>query len=98
MNDFFFSLVLKELYMQGKLNKVKQICCVVIIVCILPWWLNDKEFTSQYRRFEFNPWVGKIPWRRKGQPIQVLLPGESHGWRSLVSYSPWGFKESDTTE
>ena len=35
---------------------------------------------------------------RKWQPIPVLLPGESHGWRSLVGYSPQGRKESDTTE
>ena len=46
----------------------------------------------------FDPWVGKIPWRRKWQPIPVLLPGKSHGWRSLVGYSPWGHKESDTTK
>ena len=32
------------------------------------------------------------------QPTPVLLPGKSHGWRSLVGYSPWGLKESDTTE
>ena len=36
--------------------------------------------------------------RRKWQPTPVLLPGESHGQRSLVGYSPWGHKESDTTE
>ena len=40
----------------------------------------------------------KIPWRRKWQPTPVLLPGKSHGRRSLVGYSPWGCKESDTTE
>ena len=44
------------------------------------------------------PWVGKIPWRRQWHPTPVLLPRESHGWRSLVGYSPWGCKESDTTE
>ena len=43
-------------------------------------------------------WVGKIPWRRKWQPTPVLLPRKFHGWRSLVGYSPWGRKESDTTE
>ena len=37
-------------------------------------------------------------WRRKWQPTPVLLPGESHGRRSLVGYSPQGHKESDTTE
>ena len=45
----------------------------------------------------FDPWVGKILWRRKWQPTPVLLPGKSHGWRSLVVYNPWGRKESDTT-
>ena len=37
-------------------------------------------------------------WRRKWQPTPVLFPGKPHGWRSLVGYSPWGRKESDTTE
>ena len=46
----------------------------------------------------FDPWVGKIPWRRKWPPTPVFLLGESNGWRSLVGYSPWGHKESDTTE
>ena len=36
----------------------------------------------------FNPWVGKIPWRRKWQPTLVFLPGKSHGQRSLVGCSP----------
>ena len=39
----------------------------------------------------------KIPWRRKWQSTPVLLPGKSHGQRSLAGYSPWGHKESDTT-
>ena len=37
-------------------------------------------------------------WRRKWQPTPVFLPGKSHGWRSLLGYSPWGHKELDTTE
>ena len=53
----------------------------------------------QCRRPGFNSWVRKIPWRRKWQPTPVFLPGESHGRRNLVGYiSPWGHKESDTTE
>ena len=52
----------------------------------------------QCGRPEFNPWVGKISWRRKWQPTPVFLPGKCHGQRSLVGYSPWGRKESDTTE
>ena len=46
----------------------------------------------------FDPWVGKLPWRRKWQPTPVFLPGEFHGQRSLAGYSPWCCKESDTTE
>ena len=40
----------------------------------------------------------KIPWRRKGQPPPVFLPGKSHGQKSLVGSSPWGQRESDTAE
>ena len=47
---------------------------------------------------EFDPWVGKIPWRKKWQTTSVFLPGKSHGQRSLVGYSPWGCKKSDVTE
>ena len=50
------------------------------------------------RRSGFDPWVGKFPWRRSWQPTPVFWPGESHGLRSLVGYSPWGCRESDTTE
>ena len=40
----------------------------------------------------FDPWVGKIPWRRKWQPTPICLPGKSHGQGSLVGYSPWDYK------
>ena len=43
----------------------------------------------------FDPWVGKIPWRRKWQHIPVFLPEKSHGWKNLPGYSPWGHKEMD---
>ena len=51
-----------------------------------------------YKRPRFNPWVRKIPWRRKWQPTPVFLPAEYHGQRSLAGYSPWDRKESDMTE
>ena len=44
----------------------------------------------RHKRHGFDPWVGKIPWRRKQQPTPVFLPGEPHGQRSLANYSPWG--------
>ena len=42
------------------------------------------------QEIRFDPWVGKMPWRRKWQPTPVFLPGRFHGQRSLVGYSPWG--------
>ena len=59
---------------------------------------SDKEFPCQYRRYEFNPWVGKIPWRRERQPTPIFFPGKSHEQRSLAGYSPWDCKESNVTE
>ena len=64
-----------------------------------PAGANGKEPSCQcwrYKRWGFDPWIGKIPWRREWQPTPVLLPGESHGQRSLVACSPQGLKESDT--
>ena len=52
----------------------------------------------QCRRPAFKPWVGKILWRREWLPTPVFLLGKCHGQRSLAGYSPWGYKELDTTE
>ena len=52
-----------------------------------------KRIHLQCGRPGFNPWVGKISWRRERLPTPVFWPGEFHGL-----YSPWGHKESDTTE
>ena len=56
------------------------------------------ESTCQCKRCRFNLWVKKMLWRRKWQPTSVLLPGKFHGQGSLVGYSLWDCKESDTTE
>ena len=50
------------------------------------------------KRCGLSLWVGKTPWRRAWKPTPVFLPGESHGQRSLVGYSPWGQKEPGMTE
>ena len=68
---------------------------------LYPWDFpggSDGSVCLQCGRLGFDPWVGKILWRRKWQPAPVLLPGKSHGRRSLVVYNPWGNRESDTTE
>ena len=61
----------------------------------LPRWYSGKEYACQCRRpkrLRFDPWVRKIPWRMKWQPVPIFLPGESHVQRSLMGYSPWGHK------
>ena len=63
-----------------------------------PWQLRQQSICLQRGRPRFDPWVGKIRWRRHWQPTPVFMPGKSHGQRSLMGYSPWGRKESDTTE
>ena len=66
-----------------------------------PGGITDKESVCQckrHKRCEFDPWVEKIPWRKKWEPSPLLLPGESDGQRSLADYSPQGHKESDMTE
>ena len=55
-------------------------------------------FCRGHKRYGFNAWVGKTPWRRAWQPTPVILAGKSHGQRNLAGWSQWGHKESDTTE
>ena len=74
---------------------------VALRQCLLgfPGGARGKEPARQCKRCkrrQFDPWVGKIPWRRKWQPTPVFLPGESHGQRNLAGYKDR--KESDTTE
>jgi len=54
----------------------------------LPRWLSGKESTCQCRRCGFDPWDGRVPWRRKWQSTPVFLPGKSHGQRNLMGYIP----------
>ena len=71
------------------------------ITSAMPRWLSGKASAWQCRRGRrhgFDPWVGKIPWRRKWQPTPVFLVGESQGQRSLVGYSAWSHKELDRAE
>ena len=60
-----------------------------------PKWLSNEESFCQCRRcrrWDFDPWVRKIPWSRKWKPTPVFLPGKSHRQRSLAGYSPWSQK------
>ena len=74
--------------------------CWVLPILGFPGGTSGKEPVCQCRRqkrFGFNPRVRKIAWRRTRQPTPVFLPGESHGQRSLVGYSPQRHKELDKT-
>ena len=66
-----------------------------------PGGISGKELVCQCKRHTrrgFDPWARKISWRRTWQPTPIFVPGESHGQRILVGYSPWGLKELDMTE
>ena len=63
-----------------------------------PGGSEGKAFACNAGDLGLIPGSGRSPWRRKWQSTPVLLPGKSHGHRSLVGYSLWGRKESDTTE
>ena len=77
-----------------KVPKIKTwICCVPGLPSLVAQMVKNVGW--QCRRPGFSPWVGKIPWRRKWQPTPVLLPGESHGQRSLVG-TVQGVAESQT--
>ena len=56
----------------------------------LSGWLSGKEPAYQCRRRGFEPWVGKIPWRRKWESTPIFLPAKSQGQRSLAGYGPGG--------
>ena len=63
----------------------------LIKVLGFPGGASGKESACQSpkpKRYRFNPWVGKIPWRKAWQPTPIFLPGESQGQRSLAGYSP----------
>ena len=83
----------KALPFQQGLKEHWQVHIVVSISWRFPRWLSGKESACQCRRWEFDPWVGKISWRRKWQqPTPAFLPGKSHGQRSLLGCSPCGCK------
>ena len=101
-------------------NKVSELrpssYCDYILMCIslylyvinrgrgIPWWLSGKESSHQCRRHRFDPWVEKIPWRKKWQPIPGFLPGKSHGqvdrgvWQRLAATVYGVTKESGMTQ
>ena len=55
---------------------------------VVQWLKNLPANVRRCRRCSYDPWVGKIPWRRKWQPTPVSLAGKSHRQRNMVRFSP----------
>ena len=62
----------------------------------LPWWLRRWRIWRHCRTPKFDPWVGKIPWRRAWQHTPIFLPGQPHEQRNVVGYSQCGGWATDT--
>ena len=71
-------------------------CSQIIIIFSCVHWTSVKLLFQSWANFFLGFFL--FTWRRQSHPTPVLLPGKSHGWRSLVGYSAQGCKESDTTE
>ena len=75
---------------------------ILALFMIATIWKQPVSFSvkisQQCKTPGFNPWVGKIPWRREWQTISIVLPGEFHEQRSLAGYSRRSHKELDITE
>ena len=78
------------------MNSLLSVCC-----CVRLFWASlvaqMVKSLPAMQETQVPSWVRKIPWRREWQLTPVLLPGEFHGQRSLVGFTPWGSKELDMT-
>ena len=73
-------------------------CCAMVSCSVMSNSLQPHGPRSAALQPGFDPWVGKIPWRRERQPTAVLFPKESHRRRSVSGYSLCSRKESDMTK
>ena len=97
LTSFFDSLISKMgMLVPFKLDSSENFMPNYVKDRCFPGGASGKDATFHCRRLGFDPWVGKVPWRRDWQTSPVFLPGEFHGQTSLVGYNPWAHK--DTTE
>ena len=94
-NSYSFRVVLQELWC---LMVSKENMKLLQLPEAHPGSSDGKESAYNAGDLGSIPRSGRFPWRTKGQPTPLFLPGKSHGKRSLAGYSPWGHKELDTTE
>ena len=79
-------------------NLNSELWVIIMCQCGLPWWLSGWRIHLQGGRFGFDPWVGKIPWRRAWQPTPVFLPGESPWKKDPGGLQSMGLQIVVTTE
>ena len=87
------------LYIYKHISNLHNILARLVLVCFfggIPRWLSDKESAYQCKRCGFNPWVGKMLWRRKWWPTSVFLLEKSHRQRNLAGYTVRGVEKSRT--
>ena len=77
---------------------VSCILTLLMVILGLPGGSDGKEFACNAGDLDSIPGLGRPPGGRHGNPLQCSCLENPHGQRSLVGYSPWGLKESDTTE
>ena len=91
ISNFIYQSLFHQFFFNYSVLKWKKWASqVVLVVKNLPM--------RGHKRCGFDPWIGKIPWRRAWQPIPIFLPGECHKQRSLVGYGLQGYKESNMTD
>ena len=98
-----YRVIKEELKRRNRISRVSPIQELWQFGCVVafPSGASGKRTclpVQETKRRGFNPWVGKIRWRRAWQCTTLFLPQESHGQRSLMGYSPWSHKESGTAE
>ena len=76
----------------------EMVSCKLILTSSSHELREPQRICLQCRRLSFDPWIREIPWRREWLPTPVFLPGEFHGQRNLMGYSPWSCKKLDMTE
>ena len=92
---FFFPVCFQCLYLFPLHHSCPLFVISILIKRGLPWWLSGKESSCQCRWCRFDPWFGKMPWKKKWQPTPVFLPRKSNRQR-MLGYSPWSCTELDT--
>ena len=83
---------------KAKESEKKSVCVCIYIYIWASLVVKNLPAMQESQEMWVHSLIGKITWRRAWQLTPVFLPGESYGQRNLANYSPWGRKESDTTE